>query len=214
MEEHAEAESDGACGPNRIARRAALRAALAGGAAGAAYVAPRIEGLSVVPEYASAATCLPGTTTRTRTGSGGIYCAAKINCDAAHSNHSGTVTNTAANYSCWGSDGGHCDCNTVGLTVVNFTLGGNSVTINSSLTGRSNTRGNCSTGYGYLSVNVAGLAGNRKCNVSISSSPNELSGSSVANVAFNADGNQTNRAESASNGTSAQTATITYSCTC
>lgn len=40
----------------RIDRRTAMRVALGGAAAGAAFMAPRIEGLSLAPDYASAAT--------------------------------------------------------------------------------------------------------------------------------------------------------------
>lgn len=40
----------------RLDRRTAMRVALGGAAAGAAFMAPRIEGLSVAPDYAAAAT--------------------------------------------------------------------------------------------------------------------------------------------------------------
>ncbi|MCO5312218.1 MAG: hypothetical protein M9952_04675 [Microthrixaceae bacterium] len=40
----------------RLDRRTAMRAALGGAAAGAAFMAPRIDGLSVAPDYAAAAT--------------------------------------------------------------------------------------------------------------------------------------------------------------
>lgn len=41
----------------RLNRRRMMQAALAGGAAAAVWSAPRIEGLSIAPDYASAATC-------------------------------------------------------------------------------------------------------------------------------------------------------------
>ena len=44
-----------------IARRQALKAAIGGAAAAAAFVAPRIEGFSIAPDYASAASCTTGT---------------------------------------------------------------------------------------------------------------------------------------------------------
>ena len=55
-------ESDGPAGdavalePTVLGRRRALQAALGGAAAGAAFVAPRIQGMSVVPDYAAAGT--------------------------------------------------------------------------------------------------------------------------------------------------------------
>lgn len=55
-------ESDGpasdavALEPTVLGRRRALQAALGGAAAGAAFVAPRIQGMSVVPDYAAAGT--------------------------------------------------------------------------------------------------------------------------------------------------------------
>ena len=55
-------ESDGPAGdavalePTVLGRRRALQAALGGAAAGAAFVAPRIKGMSVVPDYAAAGT--------------------------------------------------------------------------------------------------------------------------------------------------------------
>lgn len=54
MSEHLEPGSDEE--RTRLDRRTAMRVALGGAAAGAAFMAPRIEGLSVAPDYASAAT--------------------------------------------------------------------------------------------------------------------------------------------------------------
>src|SRR4029077_2721851 len=45
----------------RLDRRAAMKAALAGAAAAAVWEAPRIEGLSVAPDVAQAASCTGGT---------------------------------------------------------------------------------------------------------------------------------------------------------
>jgi hypothetical protein len=43
--------------PERVDRRAAMKAALAGAAAAAVWSAPRIEGLSIAPDVAQAASC-------------------------------------------------------------------------------------------------------------------------------------------------------------
>ena len=43
-----------------VARRAAMKAALGGAAAAAVWSAPRIEGLSLAPDYAAAASCTGG----------------------------------------------------------------------------------------------------------------------------------------------------------
>src|SRR4051794_16986028 len=48
---------------SRLDRRAAMKAALAGVAAAAVWQAPRIEGLSVAPDVAQAASCTGGTAT-------------------------------------------------------------------------------------------------------------------------------------------------------
>ena len=50
-------ESTVAEGPSVVDRRAALRAALGGAAAAAVFVAPKIEGFSIAPDYAAAGTC-------------------------------------------------------------------------------------------------------------------------------------------------------------
>jgi hypothetical protein len=60
--------------PVRIDRRAAMKAALAGAAAAAVWQAPRIEGLSVAPDVAQAATgtCVGGTTQFVKNSNGAL----------------------------------------------------------------------------------------------------------------------------------------------
>lgn len=53
-------EDTGGLTDGAIARRQALKAAIGGAAAAAVFVAPRIEGFSVAPDYASAASCTSG----------------------------------------------------------------------------------------------------------------------------------------------------------
>lgn len=56
MEETAAAHVDGPAG-SRVDRRTAMKAVVAGGVAGAVWSAPRIEGFSLLPDFAAAATC-------------------------------------------------------------------------------------------------------------------------------------------------------------
>ena len=88
---------------NRLDRRQAMKAALGGAAAAAVFTAPRIEGFSTAPNYASAVTDPP--------------CVDK----AANSTLSRSVNSTTcAVYRCWGT-GGCTGCNTaqsLGTTTV------------------------------------------------------------------------------------------------
>ena len=65
-------------GPLRLDRRKAMKAAIGGAAAGAAFVAPRVSGFSVVPDYASAASCVGNQNTSvvhtSQEKCGNIYC--------------------------------------------------------------------------------------------------------------------------------------------
>lgn len=56
----------------RLDRRAAMKAALGGVAAAAVWQAPRIEGLSIAPDVAQAATCIGGNATATHNSTSNI----------------------------------------------------------------------------------------------------------------------------------------------
>jgi hypothetical protein len=68
---------------HRLDRRAAMKAALAGAAAAAVWQVPRIEGLSVAPDVAQAATCAPSSDTESITGEsrlpGALWCWGAVN---------------------------------------------------------------------------------------------------------------------------------------
>jgi len=195
----------------REARRDLLRVALGAAAAGATFAAPRVSGLSLAPDYAAAATCEQKSNNSAITGGNGIYCAANTNCGA------NDVTNGTNNYSCWGGDNGTCGCTSKNFTATSVTLGNLSpttITMNAVAGGRSNTRGNCNNnGQGTLAVTLSGITGNRSCTVNMNSTPNQLVNTTA--MTFNANGTQ-NRTDfrSGSNGTSAQTATLTLTCNC
>jgi hypothetical protein len=58
--EDVQADQAGASTGTGVDRRTAMKAALGGAVAAAVWTAPRIEGLSVAPDYAAAATCTSG----------------------------------------------------------------------------------------------------------------------------------------------------------
>lgn len=57
--------SDATTHGQAISRRATMKAAVAGGAAAVAWSAPRVEGFSVVPDFAAAASCVSGNSVAT-----------------------------------------------------------------------------------------------------------------------------------------------------
>lgn len=59
----------------RLDRRKAMKAALGGAAAGATFVAPKVAGFSVAPDYAAAASCTGGNSTLTHNSEKPDYCA-------------------------------------------------------------------------------------------------------------------------------------------
>ena len=97
---------------SRIDRRTAMKAALGGAAVAAAWTAPRIEGLSLAPDFAAAASC-----------SGGSI---------------GTITKNSNNCGTGGSTecfGGNC-CNTVSMG--GATVAGNNFSVNANIGGEVN----------------------------------------------------------------------------
>lgn len=50
---------------NRISRRSAMQAAVAGGSMAVVWAAPRVEGFSLAPDFAAAASCVSGTDSAT-----------------------------------------------------------------------------------------------------------------------------------------------------
>lgn len=136
----------------QIDRRRAMKAALGGAAAAAVFTAPRIEGFSTAPDYASAATvpaCAGGSTT------------------AANQHTRATNCNTSGLPKCWttGTGGLGCSsCNTGAVSVGPArTLGG--VTVNANITGRAHQNASATDG-GKLFVTFAGNT-NQSCNITL-----------------------------------------------
>lgn len=90
-----ESEVEDGLSEARISRRNALRAALGGSAAAVAWTAPRIEGFSIVPDFAAAASCVSGSPSTSTTAS------------RATTNDCGgqTPNNEACCIQCWNSNG-------------------------------------------------------------------------------------------------------------
>lgn len=102
-----DSRSEGPAESFRLDRRAAMKAALGGAVAGAAFVAPRVAGFSVAPDYAAAASCIGDQNTSVNRQS----------------------SDRCLNVKCWGNfnSGGicACNCNAIGPlsnSVANFNL--------------------------------------------------------------------------------------------
>ena len=155
--------------PTRLSRRTVIQATLAGTVAAAVWSAPHIEGLSIAPDYAAAASCTGGSITQVTKNSNDDCC---------------------GNQECWGN--GSCGnfsvcsgngCNPVGyganVSGQNFTLNGN-------------IGGDVNGDNGFVNLTVGGIDPPfQKCTVTIAGNCDNggsfrTNGSSVA---FNNNGN-------------------------
>ena len=130
--------------PSRIDRRTAMKAAVGGAAAVAVWSAPRIEGLSIAPDIASAASCTGGTASYNKA-----------------SNDCGYYGDTE----CWG---GNC-CNTVAYGPVNVpNTGSPLIQLNGNIGGSVNddngfinmTLSNIDPPFRSCTINVSGNCNN------------------------------------------------------
>ena len=179
----------------QLNRRTALKVAIGGVAAGTVFVAPRIEGFKVVPDYAAAGTCDATSKSTAGRTSNTVYCVAGC----------GSVL---FNFNCWGADNGGCGCNSFAFAATSVNVGGQTITMNATANGRANNKSNCA-GAGSVSVNVAGK--NRgSCNVAVF-----VSGCGTTNnITFNTNGNLNSAMVCAGNSDSDRTATLTLTCSC
>ena len=185
-----------------LGRREAMRVALAGAAAAAAFVAPRVEGFSLAPDYAAAATCSTQTATLTTVNSRNVYC----------------VACPADNYNCWGNDNGNCGCNTANVSG-SVNAGGTVINASVTLRAGANSKTSCSgqvvcggrcipKGNSTIAVNGI-LSGQHFCNVNWAITPDASGG-----APFNNNGSGEYAIRHSSNGTTNRSVTITLSCNC
>ena len=141
-----------------VARRSALKAALAGSGAAVVWAAPRLDGMSVVPDYASAATCSDQASN---------IALATRDCGGALAG------------GCWGNrnnnwTGTNCDCGTLAYNSTLF----------SSITVSGNRTGGFNDDDGILNIALNGITGNNfdECTVDVGVSGVNYSG--IGNWSF------------------------------
>ena len=157
----------------RIARRSALKAGLAGSGAAVVWSAPRLEGMSFAPDYASAATCADQTSTV------GL---ATRDCDGLQVGGCwGNRNNTTPNVS--------CNCGSLGYNETPF----GSINISGTRTGGFNGDD------GILNIALNGMTANNfdECTVDVGVSGVQYSGIgnwefSNSNHIFNTNGSSNN----------------------
>ena len=115
--------------PERVDRRTAMKAALAGVAAAAVWSAPRIEGLSVAPDVAQAASC--------------------VNPSADTTNHAATTSLTLVEQ-CWVLNAGAISCS-------DFTVTRNAGRFNIGVRIGGDDGGELFEGGGFVKVTVNGI---------------------------------------------------------
>ena len=185
----------------RIQRRTAIRAALAGSAAAATFVAPRLEGLSIAPHYAAAASPACGNNASTNgtisDGSRGMN-GCLVNC---WGNTNGNTSFNCGNILC---DDSCCRNETQTLRLPNATNGPFVLAF---------TSGGRVGNSGRWSYNVNGIDPPwQQCNVAVNANCN-FNGAS--NVTHNTDGSAVdNTATCNGAGNSNFTLTVTMTCTC
>ncbi len=134
----ADEETDAA----RLSRRTVIQAAIAGTAAAVAWSAPHIEGLSVAPDYAAAATCTGGSITQVTKNSNDDCC---------------------GNQECWGNGSCFaCTGNGCGSAGYGANVSGQNFTLNG------NIGGDVNGDNGFVNLTVGGIDPPfQKCTVSI-----------------------------------------------
>lgn len=186
---------------NRLDRRKAMKAALGGAAAGAVFVAPKVAGFSVAPDYAAAATC---TTQSTSLGSeqstNAIYCSCIYY------------------FTCWGNDALSCNCNNVTKTA-SVNVRGTTINADVVLKGSANSNtGNagCHNFDSSSSVTLTGFDSNNvgSCTVNWNISGTSNNTAENGGVTFNANGNQTPWIRHSSNNNDRRTVNLTLACNC
>lgn len=183
-------------------RRRLMQAALGGVAAGSTFLAPRISGFSVAPDYASAASAACGNTGNTTssmnyTSDGMIGCA--VNC---WGNTTGWYSWNCGNLAC---DDSCCKDYTKTLKIPNATNGPFVVDFNA---------GGRVVNSGRWDYNVNGIDPPfQSCNVQVASNCNGFNGGS--NITHNANGSASDNSATCPNaGNTNQTMVITFNCTC
>ena len=185
---------------NRLDRRKAMKAALGGAAAGAVFVAPKVAGFSIAPDYAAAASAACGTNGTTNGGFSRESVDPNLCLVNCWGNKNGNWSAT-----CGGLCGDGCcaDHNTVtrlpnatnGPFILNFTVGGR--------VGNS----------GRWNYNINGIDPPfQSCNVQVNANCNF---NGTANTTFNANGSRNeNNATCNDAGNSNRTITVNMTCTC
>lgn len=184
----------------RLDRRKAMKAALGGAAAGAAFVAPKIAGFSVAPDYAAAASAACGANGTTNGTTGGT----SVGMDHCYVNCWG---NKNAN---WGwdcdclSDNSCCSDVTTTLKLANSTNGPFVLAF---------TRGGRVGNSGRWNYNINGIDPPfQSCNVQVNANCNF---NGAANTTHNNNGSRTeNGAYCNDSGNSNKTITVNMTCTC
>ncbi|MEO6630027.1 MAG: hypothetical protein ABIP03_15840 [Aquihabitans sp.] len=182
----------------QIDRRAALKAALGGAAVAAVFVAPRIEGFSLAPDYAAAGTQCHGPTSTTNN----------------------TNYNAACVSTCWGSSGGNAfNCNNGGrvggcaskafTTLTANNVGPTIITLNGNISGRLNSGG-------AAAYTLAGMEANDLCNVNLSGtcSVGAFNSNTAPSMNQNFAANGSSSAAFQCNNATSGTLTVTLTCTC
>ena len=123
-------QSSDADRPERVDRRAAMKAALAGAAAAAVWSAPRIEGLSIAPDVAQAASC--------------------VNPSADTTNHAATTSLTFVEQ-CWGV------LNAGAISCSDFTVTRNAGRFNIGVRIGGDDGGDLFNGGGFVKVTINGI---------------------------------------------------------
>lgn len=168
-------------------RRKALKVALGGAAAAAVYTAPRIEGFSVAPDYASARTCFPKTNNAVETGWGNSSSGISI---------------------CVGNGCGTGCCAAKNLPQVS---GPRNVKINGVLNGQCNNTLNC-CGVGTLSYTVSGL-NSGSCNITLAGNCSAGTMKSIGTFPITTNGT-TSRNVSCNGGATSCNLNAVIQCTC
>ena len=186
----------------RLSRRTAMKAALGGVVASGVFLAPRIEGLSIVPDYAAAASCTSGS-----------------------SNTGALAANDCNNLigCCWGNEDNAATC-ACGNKSYNLSASGITMT--------GNYGGGCNGDNGFVNFAVSGIDPPfQSCTASVTGtctgssgvgnvtwrSSNTSGNGTVFNQVFNADGSGSTLTDC--NGNLASFANnanlqISFSCTC
>ena len=191
--------SVGGLAASRISRRAAMKAAVGGAVAAGVFIAPRVEGFSLVPDYASATSgndSSESQTISTLTSQSGTAAFCLLKCCVTCWNSTGVATRCSGNSLCTcgnaitNSSGVHKTCgdSTTDYVAGSFTVPKNSpagtfINMNYKLWGP--TEG-CTNQTPTLNYVLAGISSHyQSCNVNVTASPDASPSSPAFNGNYN-----------------------------